>query len=128
MNNEKNIKKSYFGEFGGQYVPDMLMPYLEQIEKNYEQIKDTKKFKDELLSLFKDYAGRPSSLYLAKKLSKIVGCKVYLKREDLNHTGSHKINNTLGQILLAKHMGKTEVIAETEQDSMGLLQRQSLHC
>jgi len=113
-------KKGYFGEFGGRYVPESLIKYLDNLEKTYKEVKDTEKFKSELNQLLKDFVGRPSPLYFAKKLSKKLGFKVYLKREDLNHTGAHKINNTLGQALLAKHMGKKEVIAETGAGQHGV--------
>ncbi|MFW6014202.1 MAG: tryptophan synthase subunit beta [Nanoarchaeota archaeon] len=110
----------YFDEFGGQYVPEELKKNLNEIAKNYEQIKNTKEFREELKDLLQNYVGRPSPLYYAKELSKHLGFKVYLKREDLNHTGAHKINNALGQALLAKHMGKTEVIAETGAGQHGV--------
>ncbi len=110
----------YFDEFGGQYVPEQLKKSLNEIAKNYEQIKNTKKFQNELKEMLETYVGRPSPLYYAKGLSKYLGFKVYLKREDLNHTGAHKINNTLGQALLAKHMGKTEIIAETGAGQHGV--------
>jgi len=115
-----NKNKGYFGEYGGQYVPDALKPYLNKLEKSYNELKKKKSFKKELVSLLNDYVGRPSPLYFAEKLSKKVGCKVYLKREDLNHTGAHKINNTLGQGLLAKYMGKKELIAETGAGQHGV--------
>jgi len=115
-----NQNKGYFGIYGGQYVPDSLKPYLNKLEKSYNELKKKKSFKIELANLLKDYVGRPSPLYLAEKLSKKVGCKVYLKREDLNHTGAHKINNTLGQGLLAKYMGKKELIAETGAGQHGV--------
>ncbi|MGM5482392.1 MAG: tryptophan synthase subunit beta [Nanobdellota archaeon] len=110
----------YFDEFGGAFVPEGLKSYLNEIAVNYQEIKGTKAFKEELDKLLKNYVGRPSPLYFAKKLSERLGFKVYLKREDLNHTGAHKINNTLGQALLAKHMGKTEVIAETGAGQHGV--------
>lgn len=113
-------KKGFFGEYGGQYVPDTLFPALEQLEHEYNAIKSDPDFQSELNLLLKDYVGRPSPLYLAKNLSSVCGAKVYLKREDLNHTGAHKINNTLGQILLAKRMGKTRIIAETGAGQHGV--------
>jgi tryptophan synthase beta chain len=116
----KEPKKGYFGDYGGQFIPPQLKNYMDELEKAYNEIKDSPKFRDELNNLLKDYVGRPSPLYLAQKLSNIVGCKVYLKREDLNHTGAHKINNTIGQGLLAKHMGKTELIAETGAGQHGV--------
>jgi len=112
--------KGFFGQFGGQFIPPMLQNYLDELEVEYNSIKDTPEFLSELNDLLKNYVGRPSPLYHAKKLSKIVGFKVYLKREDLNHTGAHKINNTLGQALLAKHMGKKELIAETGAGQHGV--------
>lgn len=111
---------AYFDEFGGQFVPEELKEHLNEIAKNYDEIKDTKEFNEELNELFANYVGRPSPLYFARELGKRLGFKVYLKREDLNHTGAHKINNTLGQALLAKHMGKTEVIAETGAGQHGV--------
>ncbi len=111
----------YFGDYGGCYVPEPLVKRLEELEKVYLQIKDDKKFKDELLSLQMDYIGRPSPLYFASKLSKLCnGTRIYLKREDLNHTGAHKINNTLGQGLIAKKMNKEKLIAETGAGQHGV--------
>ena len=115
----KNYKNSYpdetgkYGNFGGKFVPEILMPALEELEEAFYTIKDTPTFQEELENLLKDYAGRPTPLYFANNLSKKIGCKVYLKREDLLHGGAHKINNTLGQALLCKHMEKTRLIAET---------------
>ncbi|MBN1232554.1 MAG: tryptophan synthase subunit beta [Candidatus Coatesbacteria bacterium] len=114
------MNKGYFGEFGGQYVPEGLLPYLNNIEQKYNELKDSDSFKSRLKSLLKEYVGRPSPLYFAKNLSKNIGCKIYLKREDLNHTGAHKINNTLGQALLAKSMNKKEIIAETGAGQHGV--------
>lgn len=114
------LKEGMFDEFGGQFVPEMLMPYLNNLEKEYLELKDKVDFKEEMKRLLKDYVGRPSPLYYADNLSKELGFKIYLKREDLNHTGAHKINNTLGQALLAKAMGKTEVIAETGAGQHGV--------
>ena len=103
-----------FGPFGGQYVPEVLMGALRQLEQEYERAKADRAFWAELNGYLKQYAGRPSPLYFARRLTeRLAGAKVYLKREDLNHTGAHKINNTLGQVLLAKRMGKRRVIAET---------------
>lgn len=110
----------FFGDFGGAFVPDVLKPYLEKLERNYLEYSETKDFQDELSELLNNFVGRPSPLFHAKKLSKIVGCKVYLKREDLNHTGSHKINNTLAQALIAKKMGVKEIIAETGAGQHGV--------
>jgi len=110
-----------FGEFGGMYVSETLMPLLLNLDKSYKKIQKDKKFKKELNDLFKNYVGRPSSLHYAKNLSKYInGPKVYFKRDELNHTGAHKINNCLGQILLAKKMGKTRIIAETGAGQHGV--------
>ena len=111
---------SYFGDYGGQYVPDTLFPALCQLETVYKSLKKDPSFKSELSTLLSDYVGRPTPLFYASTISKKVGAKVYLKREDLNHTGAHKINNTLGQILLAKHMGKNRIIAETGAGQHGV--------
>ncbi len=110
-----------FGEFGGQYIPEILMTEIKNLEKSYEYYKNDKDFIQELDDLLKNYAGRPSLLYFAKNMTKdLNGAKIYLKREDLNHTGSHKINNVLGQALLAKKMGKTRIIAETGAGQHGV--------
>jgi tryptophan synthase beta chain len=109
-----------FNQFGGTYVPEMLIPALEELEEAFIKIKDNTVFKEELTNLLKTFAGRETPLHLAKNISKEVGCKVYLKREDLLHTGAHKINNTLGQGLLAKYMGKKEIIAETGAGQHGV--------
>ena len=109
-----------FNGFGGQFVPETLMPALQELEKAYLKLKDDPKFKRELNRYLRDYAGRPTPRYFAKNLSKKIGLKIYLKREDLAHTGAHKINNTVGQALLAKHMGKTRVIAETGAGQHGV--------
>lgn len=110
-----------YGRFGGQYIPETLMHEIHKIEEAYEFYKNDKVFNDELNTLLKEYAGRPSLLYYAKKMTEdLGGAKVYLKREDLNHTGSHKINNVLGQCLMAKKMGKTRVIAETGAGQHGV--------
>ncbi len=115
------MTKTRFGKFGGQYVPEVLMPEIKRIEEAYEFYKNDKKFNDELNSLLLNYAGRPSLLYFAKNMTEdLNGAKIYLKREDLNHTGSHKINNVLGQALLAKYMGKKRVIAETGAGQHGV--------
>ena len=112
--------KGYYGEFGGAYVPEILLSNVENLKKSYyEAIKDPE-FQEEFRSLLRDYVGRPSPLYFAKRLSDKYGAKIYLKREDLNHTGAHKINNTIGQILLAKRMGKTRIIAETGAGQHGV--------
>jgi len=114
-------KKGHFGEFGGKYVPETLMALLEDLEKIFYSIKSDKKFKKEFNFYLKEYAGRPTNLYYADRLSKhLKKLKVYLKREDLLHTGAHKINNTLGQVLIAKRMGKTRIIAETGAGQHGV--------
>ena len=114
-------KVEKFGEFGGQFVPETVMNAVHELEDAYDKYKDDPQFKAELTELYKDYAGRPSLLYYAEKMTKdLGGAKIYLKREDLNHTGSHKINNVLGQILLAKKMGKKRIIAETGAGQHGV--------
>ena len=114
-------RKGRFGDFGGQYVPETLMSALEELETAYKKYSRDAQFRAELKGLLEDYAGRPSHLYYAKKLSEYAGgAKIYLKREDLNHTGSHKINNALGQALLAKKMGKSRLIAETGAGQHGV--------
>lgn len=115
------MKKGRFGEYGGQYIPETLMNAVSELEKAYDYYKNDAEFIKELDELYKNYAGRPSILYYAEKMTKdLGGAKIYLKREDLNHTGSHKINNVLGQILLAKKIGKTRVIAETGAGQHGV--------
>ena len=114
-------KDGRFGEFGGKYIPETLAPAIEELEKNYLKIRNDKKFKKELGKLLIDYAGRPTPIYFAKNLTKTIGgAKIYLKREDLLHGGAHKINNTLGQALLAKRMGKKRIIAETGAGQHGV--------
>lgn len=110
-------KNGFFGQYGGAYIPEILYKVVHDLQDQYKEIIDSKEFQDEYELLLKDYVGRPSPLYYAKRMSEKYGCKLYLKREDLNHTGAHKINNTIGQILMAKKMGKTRVIAETAPDS-----------
>lgn len=115
------MRRGYFGIFGGRFVPESLIPALEELEEVYLELRDDPVFKAELKELLKDYSGRPTSLYYAARLTEhLAGAKVYLKREDLNHTGAHKINNTLGQILLAKKMGKSRIIAETGAGQHGV--------
>lgn len=110
-----------FGEFGGQYIPETVMTAVHELEKAYDKYKDDPEFNKELKELYHNYAGRPSMLYYAEKMTKdLGGAKIYIKREDLNHTGSHKINNVLGQILLAKKMGKKRIIAETGAGQHGV--------
>ena len=105
--------RGHFEKFGGKFVPETLIPAINELEQLYSEVKDDPLFQDELSSLLKHYSGRPTPLYFAKRISEELGFNVYLKREDLNHTGAHKINNALGQILLARRMGKTRIIAET---------------
>ena len=115
------MSKGRFGQFGGQYITETLMNELINLEKQYEFYKNDPQFNAELNQLLKEYANRPSLLYYADKMTKdLGGAKIYLKREDLNHTGSHKINNVLGQVLMAKKMGKTRVIAETGAGQHGV--------
>ena len=106
-------KRGHFEEFGGKYVPETLIPAINELEQLYSEVKHDNTFQAELSSLLKHYSGRPTPLYFAKRISEELGFNVYLKREDLNHTGAHKINNALGQILLAQRMGKKRIIAET---------------
>lgn len=114
-------KAGRYGEFGGQFIPETVMNAVHELEAAYEKYKNDPDFQRELADLYKNYAGRPSMLYYAEKMTKdLGGCKIYLKREDLNHTGSHKINNVLGQILLAKKMGKKRIIAETGAGQHGV--------
>ena len=110
----------YYGEFGGAYVPEILHKCVEELTNKYLEVIESEEFKKEFEQLLRDYVGRPSPLYPARRLSKKYGCKLYLKREDLNHTGAHKINNVLGQILLAKRMGKKRIIAETGAGQHGV--------
>ena len=115
------MKKGRFGSYGGQYIPETLMKAVRELEEAYEFYKSDPDFQSELDSLLRQYAGRPSRLYFAGKMTReLGGAKIYLKREDLNHTGSHKINNVLGQVLLARRMGKTRVIAETGAGQHGV--------
>ncbi len=114
-------KRGYFGEYGGKFVPEILMHALEELEETYLDAKKDKAFSERINYLAKEYVGRPTSLYYAERLSKhLGGVKVYLKREDLCHTGAHKINNAIGQVLLAKRMGKTRIIAETGAGQHGV--------
>ena len=114
------MKKGKFGEYGGQYVSEMLMPALSELEEAFESNYNAAEFQEEYQMILREYAGRPTPLYHAKRLSRRVGCKVYLKREDLAHGGAHKINNTLGQALLARKMGKRRIIAETGAGQHGV--------
>lgn len=113
-------KEGFYGEFGGAYIPEILHKCVEDLKNAYLDVLQNKEFKDEFMGLLRDYVGRPSPLYLAKRLSQKYNCKIYLKREDLNHTGAHKINNAIGQVLLAKKMGKTRIIAETGAGQHGV--------
>ena len=115
------MTKGRYGIHGGQYIPETLMNAVIELEEAYNHYKNDKEFNDELNTLLNEYAGRPSRLYYAKRMTEdLGGAKIYLKREDLNHTGAHKINNVLGQVLLAKKMGKTRVIAETGAGQHGV--------
>ncbi len=113
-------EKGYYGEFGGAFIPEMLYPNVDNLQKSYKEIMYQPDFQEEMKQLLKDYVGRPSPLYFAKRLSEKYKTQIYLKREDLNHTGSHKINNTIGQILLAKKLGKKRIIAETGAGQHGV--------
>jgi tryptophan synthase beta chain len=112
--------KGYYGEFGGAYVPEILHRCVEDLRENYLEILESRSFREEYDALLRDYVGRPSPLYPARRLSEKYGACIYLKREDLNHTGAHKINNAIGQILLARRMGKTRIIAETGAGQHGV--------
>ena len=120
MCGETMIMDGKFGKYGGIFVPELLIPALEELESAFLKYKDDKKFNQDLEFYLKEFAGRPTGLYLAKNLSKKLGCKIYLKREDMLHTGAHKINNTLGQGLLAQYMGKDRIIAETGAGQHGI--------
>ncbi len=113
-------KDGYYGEFGGAYIPEILHQCVETLRNTYLKVLESESFKAEYNQLLRDYVGRPSPLYYAKRLSERYGCRIYLKREDLNHTGAHKINNTIGQILLARAMGKNRIIAETGAGQHGV--------
>ena len=113
-------KNGYFGQFGGAFIPELLYPNVKELADNYIQIIESEEFQTEYKSLLKDYVGRPTPLYLAKRLSEKYGATIYLKREDLTHTGAHKINNTVGQILIAQKLGKTKIIAETGAGQHGV--------
>jgi tryptophan synthase beta chain len=114
-------RKGYYGEYGGQFVPELLMPAINEVTEAFNKYKEDPAFKSELKDLFDNYANRPSMLYYAKNMSEdLGGAQIYLKREDLNHTGAHKINNVLGQALIAKKMGKTRLIAETGAGQHGV--------
>jgi len=113
-------EKGYYGEFGGAWIPEMMYTNIDELKRRYLEIIESEEFRTEFDHLLKDYVGRPSPLYFASRLSEHYGSKIYLKREDLNHTGSHKLNNTVGQILLAQKLGKTRVIAETGAGQHGV--------
>lgn len=110
----------FYGDFGGAFVPELLRPNIEELANAFAEARRDHSFQEQYLSLLKDYVGRPTPLYLSSKLSEQYGCSIYLKREDLNHTGAHKINNTIGQILLAKSMGKQTIVAETGAGQHGV--------
>ncbi len=113
-------KQGYYGDFGGAFIPEMLHPNVEELRKNYRKIISSKKFQSACNQLLKDYVGRPTPLYFAQNLSREFGTDIYLKREDLCHTGAHKINNTIGQILIAEYLGKKRIIAETGAGQHGV--------
>ena len=112
--------EGFYGEFGGAYIPEILHRCVTELRESYLQVLESESFRQEFSSLLRDYVGRPSPLYLSRRLSEKYGCKIYLKREDLNHTGAHKINNAIGQVLLAKRMGKKRIIAETGAGQHGV--------
>lgn len=113
-------EEGYYGNFGGAYIPEILHRCVTNLKEAYLKVLESQDFQEEFAQLLRDYVGRPSPLYLAKRLSEKYGCKIYLKREDLNHTGAHKINNAIGQVLLAKRMGKKRIIAETGAGQHGV--------
>ena len=113
-------EEGYYGNFGGAYIPEILHRCVTELKEAYLKVLESQDFQEEFAQLLRDYVGRPSPLYLAKRLSEKYGCKIYLKREDLNHTGAHKINNAIGQVLLAKRMGKKRIIAETGAGQHGV--------
>ncbi len=118
---EYNVDNNgFYGPYGGAYIPEILYKTVEDLRKAYLPIIESEEFQSEYRTLLRDYVGRPSPLYLAQRLSERYGCKIYLKREDLNHTGAHKINNAIGQVLLAKKLGKTHIIAETGAGQHGV--------
>ncbi len=120
MTPSETLRAGWFGDFGGQFVPELLMPPLRELEDAYQDIAGSIAFKNELAQLMADYVGRPTSMYYCRTLSKELGFHLWLKREDLAHTGAHKINNTMGQALLTKHMGKTVLLAETGAGQHGV--------
>lgn len=120
MQNYSVDKSGFYGEFGGAFVPEILHRCVTDLQDAYLEILESDSFRQEYVKLLRDYVGRPSPLYLSRQLSERYGCKIYLKREDLNHTGAHKINNSIGQILIAKRMGKKRIIAETGAGQHGV--------
>jgi tryptophan synthase beta subunit len=120
MNHTKPDKYGYYGEFGGAFVPEMLYPNVKELQEQYEQIIQSVSFQKEFKSLLRNYVGRPTPLFFSKNLSAQFGAQIYLKREDLNHTGAHKINNAIGQVLLAKRLNKKRIIAETGAGQHGV--------
>ncbi|RLD65649.1 MAG: tryptophan synthase subunit beta [Bacteroidetes bacterium] len=120
MNNYKVNEQGFYGEYGGAFIPEMLYPNVEELRTKYLEIINTPDFQQEFNELLKNYVGRPNPLYFAKRLSEKYKTNIYLKREDLNHTGSHKVNNAIGQILLARHLGKKRIIAETGAGQHGV--------
>ena len=123
MKNNNNLpdNRGYFGAYGGQFIPEILRPAMDELEQAYLRQKDNKEFQDKLQTDLQEYGGRPTSLYFAENITEYYGrAKIYLKREDLNHTGAHKINNTIGQALLAQALGATRVVAETGAGQHGV--------
>lgn len=120
MNTYQVNQEGFYGDFGGAYIPEILHRCVEELREAYLTVLEDESFQKEYQALLKDYVGHPSPLYLAKRLSQKYGCKIYLKREDLNHTGAHKINNAIGQVLLARRMGKKRIIAETGAGQHGV--------
>ena len=120
MNSHNINTNGFYGEFGGAYVPEILYSTVKELEGCYASIIESPDFQSEFHRLLRDYVGRPSPLYPARRLSERYGCRLYLKREDLNHTGAHKINNAIGQILVAQRMGKRRIIAETGAGQHGV--------
>ena len=113
-------EKGFYGDFGGAYIPEMLYPNVEELRQNYIKISESDDFQKQFQSLLKEYVGRPTPLYFAERLSEKYNTKIYLKREDLCHTGAHKVNNTIGQILMAQRLGKNRIIAETGAGQHGV--------
>ena len=120
MNTFQINAEGYYGDFGGTFVPDSLKENIKELQENYQKIIDSKDFQLQFRQLLRDYVGRPTPLYQANKLSRKYGCKIYLKREDLNHTGAHKINNAVGQVLIARQLGKKRIVAETGAGQHGV--------